>query len=154
MKKTILISAILMFSASGHATCPTGDLSGDCFVGLADLAVIANQWMMGGIRDIVFVDIPSGTFQMGDSFNEGQGGELPVHAVTLSSFKMSKYEVTNAQYEQFDIKHQLLRGKLRFSIDDDEAVVFVDWHDAKAFCDWLSEKEHLPYRLPTERREA
>ena len=101
MKKTILISAILMFSASGHATCPTGDLSGDCFVGLADLAVIANQWMMGGIRDIVFVDIPSGTFQMGDSFNEGQGGELPVHAVTLSSFKMSKYEVTNAQYAEY-----------------------------------------------------
>ena len=43
-----------------------------------------------------------------------------------------------------------LRGKLGFSQDDDEAVVFVDWHDATRFCEWLSEKEGLPYRLPTE----
>jgi len=28
--------------------------------------------------------------------------------------------------------------------------VFVSWYDAMCFCEWLSEKEGLPYRLPTE----
>ncbi|MHC4637239.1 MAG: SUMF1/EgtB/PvdO family nonheme iron enzyme [Planctomycetota bacterium] len=81
----------------------------------------------------------------------GNYDEHPAHKVNITKpFYMGIVEVTNAQYEQFDKKHQLLRGKFRFSIDDDEAAVFVDWHDAKAFCDWLSEKENLPYRLPTE----
>jgi hypothetical protein len=43
-----------------------------------------------------------------------------------------------------------MRGRLEFSKDDDEAVVFITWHDASAFCRWLSNKEGLPYRLPTE----
>ena len=114
MKKSILVCAILLLSTSGHTECPSADLTGDCFVDLADLAVMASQWegepnmpllydmasqwMTEGIRDIVFVDIPSGTFQMGDSFDEGGSSELPVHTVTLSSFKMSKYEITNQQY--------------------------------------------------------
>jgi len=42
------------------------------------------------------------------------------------------------------------RGKNGFSREDDEAVVFVSWHEARAFCDWLSKKEGMPYRLPTE----
>jgi len=37
-----------------------------------------------------------------------------------------------------------------FSTRDDEAVVFVSWQDAQAFCEWLSKKEGRPYRLPTE----
>ena len=46
--------------------------------------------------DIAF--IPGGTFQMGDSFIEGYFNERPVHTVTLDSFYMSKYEITNQQY--------------------------------------------------------
>ena len=46
--------------------------------------------------DMVLID--SGTFQMGDSFGEGGYDEKPVHTVTLDSFYMGKYEVTNAQY--------------------------------------------------------
>jgi len=59
-------------------------------------------------------------------------------------------EVTNAQFEQFHRLHLHIRGKKAFSIDHDEAVVFVSWNEAKAFCDWLSQKEGLPYRLPSE----
>jgi len=45
--------------------------------------------------------IPGGTFQMGDSFNEGWSDELPVHTVTLDSFYIGKFEVTNQQYCAF-----------------------------------------------------
>jgi formylglycine-generating enzyme len=34
--------------------------------------------------------------------------------------------------------------------DDTHPVVNVNWHDARAFCIWLSEKEGRCYRLPTE----
>jgi len=44
--------------------------------------------------------IPAGEFQMGDSFDESGvfSGELPVHMVTVDSFYMGKYEITNQQY--------------------------------------------------------
>ncbi|HUW20049.1 MAG TPA: SUMF1/EgtB/PvdO family nonheme iron enzyme [Sedimentisphaerales bacterium] len=112
-----------------------------------------------------FVRIEPGVFQMGFGEKElskelverrgmsprGDYDEHPTHEVTISRpFYMGVCEVINAQCEQFSRIHEHLRGKKAFSIDADEAVVFVSWHDAKAFCDWLSEKEGLPYRLPTE----
>ena len=82
---------------------------------------------------------------------DGDFDERPRHRITISRpFYMAATEVTNAQYEQFDPGHRQLRGKLGFSKEDDEAVVFVTWHDAGRFCEWLSKKEGQPYRLPTE----
>ncbi|MFH1717794.1 MAG: SUMF1/EgtB/PvdO family nonheme iron enzyme [Planctomycetota bacterium] len=96
------------------------------------------------------VRIQAGSFLMG----QGEGGdwdERPVRRVKITRpFHMSETEVTNAQYEQFAPAHRQLRGKLDFSKEDDEAVVFVSWHEAVEFCKWLSKKEGKPYRLPTE----
>ena len=44
------------------------------------------------------VDVPAGTFQMGDPWNEGWENEVPVHAVTLDAYRIGKYEVTNQEY--------------------------------------------------------
>ena len=72
-----------------------------------------------------------------DHATRGDFDEHPAHTVRISKpFQMSAYEVTNAQYEQFDPAHRavarqagLLEGQ------DDEAVVFVSWHqDAGRFC--------------------
>ena len=99
-----------------------------------------------GIR---MVPVQPGVFTMGS--DTGDWDELPKHDVTIGHpFSIGATEVTNAQYERFDPEHRELRGKLGFSQDDDEAVVFVSWHEAVAFCRWLSEKEGKPYRLPTE----
>src|SRR5690606_11737110 len=77
--------------------------------------------------------------------------EKPVHKVKLTkAFYMSSTPVTNAQYEQFKPEHKSLRGKLGYSKHDNDAVVFVSWYDALAFCEWLSQKEGVHYRLPTE----
>ena len=116
------------------------------------------------------VRIEPGTFSMGVGktplpdevadkpyLRDGDFDEQPTHKVKITKlFYMGVYEVTNAQYEQFDPEHRKLRGKLGFAKDDDEAVVFVSWHDAMRFCEWLSEKEghttraYPYYRLPTE----
>jgi len=119
-----------------------------------------------------FVRIEPGTFEMGqsgllpfevlpytggrgdrmDTLRPGDFDEKPVHTVKITKpFYMAVCEVTNFQYELFDYNHKLVRGRQDgLSKDDDEAVIFVNWYEAKAFCDWLSEKEELPYRLPTE----
>ena len=90
-------------------------------------------------------------FYMGYNGGKANFDESPIHKVTISSaFKMSATEITNKQYEHFDPEHKKLRGKSGFSVDDDEAVVNVSWHDAMAFCKWLSAKEGKTYRLPTE----
>jgi formylglycine-generating enzyme required for sulfatase activity len=48
------------------------------------------------IQGITMVSIPGGTFQMGST--TGESIEQPVHQVTVSSFQISAYEITNAQY--------------------------------------------------------
>ncbi|MCX8038193.1 MAG: formylglycine-generating enzyme family protein, partial [Candidatus Sumerlaeia bacterium] len=86
-----------------------------------------------------------------DSTTHTDWDEIPVHTVHITKpFYLSATEVTNAQYEQFAPEHKALRGKRGFSSGDDEAVIFVSWHEAVAFCQWLSKKEGKPYRLPTE----
>lgn len=95
------------------------------------------------------VDVPAGSFLMGDSSASGENiDEKPAHSVTFSKgFKMGKYEITNAQYEQYDPAHK--RGK-ETSSRDDEAVVNVSYDDALGYCKWLSEATGRSFRLPTE----
>jgi len=110
-----------------------------------------------------FVHIPAGSFLMGNdrplpdelvrlpNRRYGDFDERPIRLVRLTKpFKMATTEVTNAQFEAFDPSHRQLRGKLGFSTGDNEAAVFVNWFEACAFCEWLSRREGLPYRLPTE----
>lgn len=103
------------------------------------------------LPEIRMVDIPAGSFYMG---GEGVGedyDEQPIHKVNITHpFKMSVTEITNAQFEAFRPEHKVLRGKNGLSLEDDEAVVYVSYADAVAFCEWLSRKEGKNYRLPTE----
>ncbi len=113
---------------------------------------------------MTLIPLPPGEFIMGsrgDALPEaittrahlrhGDVDERPAHRVTLSQpFHIAATEVTNAQYEAYDPAHRALRGKQGFSREDDEAAVFVSWDDAVGFCEWLSEREGRPYRLPTE----
>ncbi|MHA1847341.1 MAG: SUMF1/EgtB/PvdO family nonheme iron enzyme [Promethearchaeota archaeon] len=95
------------------------------------------------------VEIPPGSFRMGDW--EGNEDEKPVHDVhIIRSFFMAVTPVTNLQWELFRPEARDRRGEWGVSEEDDSAVVFVSWHDAMEFCEWLSKKEGINYRLPTE----
>jgi len=91
-----------------------------------------------------FVLVPAGEFVMGSE--HGDPDERPVRRVYVDAFYIGRYEVTNAQFEKFDPTHR----RTEFSPGDDMPVVAVSWDDASAFCRWLSQKEGVEYRLPTE----
>ena len=103
------------------------------------------------IPEIRMVDIPVGSFYMGGEGTGEDYDEQPIHKVNITHpFKMSMTEITNAQFEAFRPEHKALRGKNGLSLEDDEAVVYVSYADAVAFCEWLSRKEGKHYRLPVE----
>ncbi len=100
---------------------------------------------------IRMVSIPSGYFYMGSHATGENFDEGPVHKVVISTpFRMSATEITNAQYEEFRPEHKSLRGKNNVSSDDNDAVVNVSYNDAVEFCHWLSDRDGIDYRLPTE----
>jgi len=73
--------------------------------------------------------------------------EMPVHWVEFPrGFFIAETEVTNAQYEVFDPKHE----RSEYSPGDNDPVVDVSWDDAKRYCAWLSEKSGQAIRLPSE----
>jgi len=87
-----------------------------------------------------WVTAPAGSFRMGshpgeELSYEPDADELPAHEVTLSAFRMSAHEVTNAEYRRLVPGHE---G------DDDLPVVNVNWFEAYAYAAWLGG------RLPTE----
>jgi formylglycine-generating enzyme required for sulfatase activity len=114
-----------------------------------------------------FVKIPAGHFLMGADLDpkyivagkeEGWRSifiqdEFPVRRITITRpFEISKYETTNAQYEQFDPSHKSWRGNfMDISTEEDEPVVYASWEEAVKYTRWLSEKDpDYEYRLPTE----
>jgi len=95
----VFLYDVVTFEVVAGNDCPSADLTGDCFVDYEDFALMADQWLTSHryIPDDMVL-IPGGTFEMGDSFGECEADELPVHTVTVDSFYMGKYEVTNRQY--------------------------------------------------------
>src|SRR3990172_2600974 len=137
MKKICLIT--LAIAAAGGLGCSTAAArGGESFTNSIGMNLVG---------------VEPGGFLMGQA-EGGDWDERPVHNVTLSKpFAISATEVTNAQYESAKggtPDHKKLRANLGFSRDDHQALVFVSWHDAANFCEWLSKKEGKTYRLPTE----
>lgn len=82
--------------------------------------------------DMVLVE--GGTFQMG--CNNGDSNEAPVHKVTLNSFYMSRYIVTNKMWND-------TIGIKSASEKDNYPHVNVSWLESIAFCNKLSLNEGL-----------
>ena len=123
------------------------------------------------LATIEWVSIPAGVFVMGSTPEEAESAytdaklrssllekhtfdaEVPRHTVYLSTYQISKYEITNAQYRAFieSTDRPTPRGhdgeetwKDENFNADEQPVVGVTWFDAQAFAEWIGAS------LPTE----
>lgn len=99
------------------------------------------------------VAIPDGTFMMGSKEYEGDPGERPQHLVTIKSFFMSKYPITQAQWKAVAalpiVKKPLNPNPSKFR-GMSRPVENVSWNETQEFCMRLVQKTGRKYRLPSE----
>lgn len=96
--------------------------------------------------------IPGGTFRMGspDDEPERDDAEGPQHEVTVPTFLMGRYPVTQAQYEKVMGNNPGTAYDTDRFVAPNRPIVGVGWHDAVEFCDRLAKQTGRPYRLPSE----
>ena len=106
------------------------------------------------VTGLVFVWVPGGCFLMGSPQSEQNRSEDegPVHEVCIDGFWMSKTVVTNAQFRQFYKEHDSTNYAGHSLNGESQPAVFVSWHDANNFTQWLTGQNGGQYnfRLPTE----
>ncbi len=158
------------------------DIRGDNFSDLTDYPIIIDNQENDGVytaEDIqVNLDpkngmilIEGGTYTMGDVWGDGFNDETPTHEVTVSSFYMSKYEISHTEYVNFLNSRDVSRdgsynGNELIDMDDSDCaiahddssfyfagsdyasdeqcpVIEVTWYGAVEYCNWLSELEGL-----------
>jgi len=95
-----------------------------------------------GYKDMV--QIPAGEFMMGSRDKEGSADEHPRHKVSLDAYFIDKYKVTAAQYRVFADATGRKMHKQPFPDKDNCAAVYINWHDAEAYCEYYGK------RLPAE----
>mgnify|MGYP006297570197 FL=1 len=120
-------------------------------------------------NEMIFIE--GGNYTMGDVWGDGFGDETPTHEVKVSSFYMSKYEVTHEEYIEFlnsrgvtsdgsyngnelididcvdcAIAHDgssFYFGRSSYAQVRQCPVIYVTWYGAAEYCNWLSEQEGL-----------
>jgi serine/threonine protein kinase len=91
------------------------------------------------------IQIDGGTFKMGEK-RSGMSDARPVHDVYVSSFWLSRSELTQHQYNMY----LLLQGDTAQSGNSEFPVTNISWLDVQKFMNWLKKASGKSYRLPTE----
>ena len=101
---------------------------------------------LGNGVKLEMIAIPGGTFLMGSPANEAEryNSESPQHQVTVNSFFIGKYPLTQAQYQA------ILGGNPSYFKGNNRPIEQVSWNDAVNFCQKLSQRAGKNYRLPSE----
>ena len=94
-------------------------------------------------KSLEMVYVQGGSYQRGcsDGDTECETQEKPTHRVTLSDYYISKYELTNAQWQAVMADN---------TTKDNKPKTSVTWYDAISFTCKLSEQTGKKYRLATD----
>jgi sulfatase modifying factor 1 len=104
-----------------------------------------------GVIEPEMMRIPEGWFWMG--CETGRDDEKPVHRVWVDGFELAAHQVTNAEYAGFLAATNCAPPPCSADPNFNHSkmpVVAVSWHEAGAYCGWLSRATGKHYRLPTE----
>jgi formylglycine-generating enzyme required for sulfatase activity len=155
-------------SAAGDSTFPIAASAGSQptwtnSLGMKLVAIPAGTFQMGAsakeISSAIHGELPKGMMH-----------ETPQHTVTLTQpFSIGMHEVSVGQFRVFveetgyqttserwladhgrSPKQPVWNDPAHYSTADDLPVTGVSWEDAVQFCKWLSQREGVTYRLPTE----
>ncbi|MDO4783121.1 MAG: SUMF1/EgtB/PvdO family nonheme iron enzyme, partial [Capnocytophaga felis] len=131
------------------------------FIFLVSFAIMTKAQTKGNYPEKDKIVVEGGTFLMGSPKSEGEANERPQHQVTIKRFKISKYEITNAQYAEFlNAKGNQKNGDVPYielkagwcQIEkvnnkylakkgyEQQPVVLVSWYGAKAYAEWVGGK--------------
>jgi hypothetical protein len=101
------------------------------------------QWYINGQGQTMVVIPGPVKFVMGSATTEaGRGDNEPQHKKRISrSFALAAKSVTVEQYRQFDKRYELPDMYTRTT---ELPVVGTSWHQAAAYCNWLSKEEGIP----------
>lgn len=108
--------------------------------------IVFSDFICKMLIKIEWVKIPAGKFRMGSK----DESNATVHTVSLDSFYISKTLVTFDQYDIFCEATGRNKPNDRGWGRGNRPVINVSWHDADAFCKWLSAKTGEKIHLPTE----
>ncbi len=135
------VKAIAVGTATITVTSEDGNKTAECKVTVSGADTEVN-----GVK-FEFVSIPAGSFKMGSPYEEPlRDDDENQHDITLSSFYMSKYEVTQAQWKAVmgaDNNPSHFQG-------DNLPVEKVSYLDVLEFITKLNKMTQKEYRLPTE----
>lgn len=135
MKKTFLVSLLV--------------LMGGCSAAFAQdqaAGVSGENYAQPLAESIEMVYVEGGEFMMGATPEQGDNAkdvEKPAHKVKVSSFYISKYEITQAQYKA-------IMGTYYNNFEGDRLPIEIKWDIAMEFCEKLSKWSGKKYTLPTE----
>jgi len=120
------------------------------------------------VNDVTFemIFVEGGTFTMGCTAEQGSkcsDEEKPAHQVTVNSFYIGKYEVTQAQWKAVmgttarQQREKAIASRPFYTEDSDNnkegdnyPMSYVSWNDAQVFIRKMNELTDKNFRLPTE----
>jgi len=126
--------------AEPRVRCEAGSALGR----IGDTRFRADAWFLPADPMLGFMEIPAGPFTMGSDQAQDPSAyadELPAHPVTLPTFFIARFPVTVAQFRAYVEDAGVTPGDpdcLRGV--DNHPVVNVSWHEALAYCDWLTQE--------------
>lgn len=118
-------------------------------VNVSGISPLQNEVLTSILDKMILVE--GGDFIMGndykniDCLTEQDSLSRNTHSVKLSNFYISKYELTQQEWEAFFP----LEGKC-IEFGENKAIDMLSWEDAQLFCDTLSSITGLDISLPTE----
>jgi formylglycine-generating enzyme required for sulfatase activity/cellulose biosynthesis protein BcsQ len=137
------LSAVMRGSARARDRCDAGAALGK----IGDPRFRADAWFLPDEPLLGFVEVPAGSFTMGsDKKMDARvyDHELPQHLVTLPAFYIARWPVTVAQFRAF-VEAPDNDGFVPGDMDcirgvPNHPVVYVSWHETRAYSRWLTRK--------------